>query len=184
MDEEENMRGKSKGGFVLRGVIAGTISAWVMDRATWLVQDRQPKHTLERERAAWKDGLDVPHVAISRLREAVGLSAKRDQPNTSGILLHYLFGIGPAILYAGLRERDLKYSSDHGLLYGLAIFVVWDEILSVATGIANKPQAYPWQAHFRGIIGHLALGVAAHIALTALETDFDVRPLKERHPGA
>lgn len=174
----------SKGGFILRGVIAGTISAWVMDRATWLVQDRQPRQTLESERAAWRDGLDVPHVAIYRLRQAAGLTAEHEQPSTMGILLHYLFGIGPAIIYAGLREKDLRFSADWGLLYGLAIFILWDEILSVGTGIASPPKAYPWQAHFRGLIGHLSLGVAAHVALTALETDFDLRPLKEAHRGA
>jgi uncharacterized membrane protein YagU involved in acid resistance len=173
-----------KAGFVLRGAIAGTISTWIMDRATWLVQDRQPKQTLDRERAAWQDGLDVPHVAIYRQRQAAGFSAEREQPSTMGILLHYLFGIGPAILYAGLREKDLKFSADRGLLYGLAIFVLWDEMLSVATGIASPPKAYPWQAHFRGLVGHLSLGVAAHVALTALETDFDLRPLKEAHRGA
>ncbi len=176
--------GATSGGFLLRGVIAGTISAWIMDRATWMVQDRQPGQTLERERAAWRDGLDVPHVAVYKLKKAVGIAATWDQPSTPGILLHYLFGIGPAVFYAALRERDLRFSADRGLLYGLAIFVLWDEMLSVATGIASPPQAYPWQAHFRGLVGHLSLGVATHIALTALETDFDVRPLKERHPGA
>lgn len=42
----------TSGGFLLRGVIAGTTSAWIMDRATRFVQDRQPKQALERERAA------------------------------------------------------------------------------------------------------------------------------------
>lgn len=174
----------TSGGSLVRGVIAGTIGAWVIDRATWLVQDRQPKQSLERERAAWQDGLDVPHVAGYRLRKTAGSNARREQPSTLGILLHYLFGVGPAIIYAGLRERDLRFSADRGLLYGLIIFLLWDETLSVATGLASPPNAYPWQAHFRGLVGHLSLGVATHVALTALETDFDVRPLKLRHPGA
>lgn len=126
----------------------------------------------------------MPHVAVYRLRKAAGSNARREQPSTLGILLHYLFGVGPAILYAGLRERDLRFSADRGLLYGLIIFLLWDETLSVATGIASPPDAYPWQAHFRGLVGHLSLGVATHVALTALETDFDIRPLKLRHPGA
>lgn len=176
--------GNAKGGFILRGVIAGTIGAWIMDRATWLVQDRQPQQSLERERAAWQDGLDVPHVAVFRLGKTSNLGMKRGQPSTMGILLHYLFGIGPAILYAGLREKNLKFSADQGLLYGFTIFVLWDEVLSVATGIASPPKAYPWQAHVRGLIGHLSLGIATHIALTALETDFDLRPLKKAHRGA
>lgn len=172
------------GGFVVRGVIAGTIGAWVMDRATWFIQDRQPVAALERERTAWQDGLDVPHVSVYRLRRLAGFHARHAQPSTLGILLHYLFGIGPAIAYAALRERDLKFAADRGLLYGLTIFLLWDETLAVATKIASPPQAYPWQAHFRGLVGHLSLGLATHAALTALETDFDARPLKLRHPGS
>jgi hypothetical protein len=79
---------------------------------------------------------------------------------------------------------DLKFSADRGLLYSLAIFILWDKTLSVGAGIASPPKAYPWQAHFRGLIGHLSLGVAAHVALTALETDFDLRPLKKAHCSA
>ena len=174
----------TSGGFLLRGLIAGTIGTWVMDRATWLMQDRQPGASLTRERAAWREGLDVPHVTEARLTRAAGRTARTRQPSTSGILLHYLFGIAPAIAYAGLRERDLRYGADRGLLYGLAIFGLWDETLSVALGIASPPGAYPWQAHARGLLGHLSLGVATHVALTTLETDFERRPLRQRHPGA
>lgn len=85
----------------------------------------------------------MPHVAVYRLWKAAGIVARREQPSTLGIRLHYLFGIGPAVLYNGLRERDLRFSADRGLLYGLIIFLLCDETLSVATGIASPPDAYP-----------------------------------------
>jgi hypothetical protein len=72
---------------------------------------------------------------------------------------------------------------DRGLLYGFSIFLLWDELGAVALGIARPPRAYPWQAHLRGLAGDLALGLATHVALSALETDFGRRPLK-RHRGA
>lgn len=172
------------GGVLLRGLVAGVIGAWVMDRATWLMQDRQPRDSLARERAAWPEGLDVPHVTAKRLRRTAGLPAPHEQPGAFGMLLHYLFSIAPATLYAGLRQRDLRFGKDRGLLYGFAIFALWDEALTAATRIAGPPRAYPWQAHLRGLVGHLSLGLATHVALTTLETDFDVRPLTQRHPGA
>lgn len=172
----------TRGGFVLRGVVAGAIGAWVMDRVTWAMQDRQPRDAIERERAAWREGLDVSHLLGYRLAKAVGAPVNRNQPSTLGMVTHYLLSIGPAVLYAALRERDLRFAADRGVLYGFAIFALWDEALSAATGIAGPPSAYPWQAHLRGLIGHLSLGAATHVALTALETDFGVRPLN-RHPG-
>jgi uncharacterized membrane protein YagU involved in acid resistance len=175
--------GATSGGFLLRGVVAGVIGAWVMDRVTWIMQDSQPRQTIERERAAWPDGLDVSHTLGYRLARLAGVPVQKDQPSTLGMVTHYLLGIAPAILYAALRQRDLRFSADRGLLSGFLIFALWDEVLAAATRIAGPPQAYPWQAHLRGLLGHLALGAATHFALTALETDFDVRPLTA-HPGA
>jgi uncharacterized membrane protein YagU involved in acid resistance len=173
----------TRGGFVLRGLVAGAIGAWVMGRATWAMQDCERRDAIGRERAAWPEELDVSHLLGYRIAKTLGAPVSRDQPSTFGMVTHYLLSIGPAVLYAAMRERDLHFASDRGLLYGFAIFAVWDEVLSAAAGIAGPPQAYPWQAHLRGLVGHLSLGVATHVALTALETDFGVRPLN-RHPGA
>lgn len=176
--------GALSGGSAFRGLVAGVIGAWVMDRVTWVVLDNQPPSATEQEKAARPEGLDVPHLMVYRAAKAFGLRAKRKQPSTAGILTHYMLGIWPALIYSALRERDLRFSADRGLLYGFTIFVLWDELITVAVGVAAPPRAYPWQAHLRGLIGHLSLGLATHVGLTALETDFDIRPLRQRHPGA
>ncbi len=173
----------ARAGFLLRGLVAGAIGAWVMDRTTWLLQDRQPPRAIRREREAWPEGLDVSHALGYKLAGAAGLPGSKNQPSTLGMTAHYLLSIGPAILYAGLRERDLRFAADRGLLYGFLIFVLWDELLSAAAGVAGKPTKYPRQAHLRGLVGHLALGLVTHIALSALETDFNRRPVSA-HPGA
>jgi hypothetical protein len=36
-------------------------------------------------------------------------------------------------------------------------------------GFAEPPQAYPWQAHARGFVGHLAFGLAADTVLDVLD---------------
>ena len=171
------------GGFVLRGLVAGAIGAWVMDRVTWAMQDRQRRQDIARERAAWPDQLDVSHALGWKMAGQARLPASKEQPSTLGMATHYMLGIAPALIYAGLRERDLRYAKDGGLLYGFLIFALWDETLSVATGIAGPPTRYPWQSHARGLLGHLALGVATHVALNAMERDFDRRPIVD-HPGA
>jgi uncharacterized membrane protein YagU involved in acid resistance len=171
------------GGFLLRGLVAGAIGAWVMDRTTWMLQDRQKRQAIQRERQAWPEGLDVSHALGHRLAAAAGLPAVTGQPSTLGMTTHYCLSIGPAILYSALRDGNLRFAADRGLLYGFLIFILWDEMLSAATGVAAPPTKYPWQAHMRGLVGHLALGLATHIALSALETDFDRRPI-DAHPGA
>ncbi|HEX2942220.1 MAG TPA: hypothetical protein VHO91_14320, partial [Rhodopila sp.] len=135
--------GATSGGFLLRGLVAGAIGGWIMDRVTWAMQDREPRQAIDQERAAWPDGLDVSHALAYRSARAVGLPAQRRQPSTAGMVTHYLLSIGPATLYAALREQDLRFSADRGLLYGATIFALWDEALSVATGVAGPPRAYP-----------------------------------------
>ena len=177
------MRSGTSGGFLLRGLVAGAIGAWVMDRTTWMLQDRQKRQAIRQEREAWPDRLDVSHALGYKLAATAGLPVAKDQPSTLGMTTHYLLSIGPAMLYAAVRERGLHFAADRGLLYGFLIFILWDEALSAAVGVAGPPAQYPWQAHLRGLVGHLALGVATHVALTALETDFNRRPIGT-HPGA
>ena len=57
-------------------------------------------------------------------------------------------------------------TAGQGLLLGLAVFVLNDELLAPAAGLASGPRSYPWQAHFRGLIGHLAFGVATEAAIS------------------
>ncbi|MCA1652498.1 MAG: DUF1440 domain-containing protein, partial [Acidobacteria bacterium] len=56
-----------------------------------------------------------------------------------------------------------------GLLFGLMFWLGFDEIMTVAAGVARPPQQYPWQAHARGLVGHLAYGVVADTTLDVLD---------------
>lgn len=173
----------SVAGAVLRGVVAGAIGAWVMDRVTWAMLDREPLGAIRAEKAARPEGWDVSHLLGKRLVELVGKPTVLKQPGAVGMITHYLLSIGPAIAYAAARGRNPDLAADRGMLYGLGIFLLWDELGSLAAGVARPPGKYPWEAHLRGLLGHLALGGATHVALNALETDFGLRPI-ETHRGA
>jgi len=44
-----------------------------------------------------------------------------------------------------------------------------DEIGNVALGLTPGPRAFPWQAHARGLAGHLVLGLAAEGVMQAAD---------------
>ncbi len=44
-----------------------------------------------------------------------------------------------------------------------------DETATPLTWIASAPDRYPWQAHARGLIAHVVLGIATDILLRATE---------------
>lgn len=61
------------------------------------------------------------------------------------------------------------YIVDTGSFFGLAFWFIVDEVLTVAAGLAERPQAYPWQAHARGLVGHVTYGMVADGALHAFD---------------
>jgi uncharacterized membrane protein YagU involved in acid resistance len=77
--------------------------------------------------------------------------------------------MAPAALYAASRKHLPGGVVIRGLAYGLAMFLIEDEVLNPALGVAAPPQKYPWQAHARGLVAHLALGLATEAVLAALD---------------
>lgn len=80
-----------------------------------------------------------------------------------------MVGLTAGVLYALARRRIARAHSGQGLVFGLAFWLLFDEIMTVAAGLARPPQEYPCQAHARGLAGHVAYGIAADTTLDALD---------------
>jgi uncharacterized membrane protein YagU involved in acid resistance len=154
---------------LLKGAIAGVVGVWAMDRIGWFMYNREDPAALRQEIRARPDDLDVAHVAANRMAEAAGMSLSPRQPHPAGLAVHYGLGILPGMLYAPLRKSTRGVAAGQGLLYGTALFVVNDELMAPALGLASGPGAYPWQAHARGLVAHLVLGIVTHKTLDLLD---------------
>jgi hypothetical protein len=161
---------------LLKGAAAGAVAVWAMDRVGWLLWDREDPAALARERAARVEGMDPAHVAANRVADAVGRPLHPRQPHPAGVAVHYAIGMGPAMAYAALRRRWPALRAGRGLAYGLGLFLAVDEGVVPALGLASGPAAYPWQAHARGLVTHLVLGVATDAALDAFDRALDGDP--------
>ena len=87
---------------------------------------------------------------------------------SAGKAVHYGLGIAPGAIYGAYRDSIPGPSAVRGLGYGLALFLFQDEFVNSAVGTAAKPGEYPWQAHARGLVAHLALGLATEMALNGM----------------
>ncbi len=150
------------------GAVAGTAAVWAMDQVGWWLYRHENPAALRRELAARPDGLDSAHLSARKLGRLIGRDPGRRQPNRAGLAVHYALGTLPGALYALVRRRYPLVRRDAGLSYGLTLFVVNDEIAAPLLGLARGPQHYPWQAHARGLVAHLVLGVVTDrlIAMT------------------
>lgn len=141
------------------GAVAGTVAVWAMDRVGWWMYRHEDRGALRRELRARPQGLDTAHLSARKLGRMVGRDPGRRQPNAAGLTVHYALGALPGAAYALAWQRYPAVRRGAGLPYGLALFALNDEIAAPVFGLARGPRHYPWQAHLRGLVAHVVLGV-------------------------
>lgn len=154
---------------VIKGAVAGAASVWVMDRITWYMYRNEDPMAYKQEKKAQIDGKYVAFVAADKIANAAGVRMTDRQEYFAGNTVHYLLGMMPGALYGVLRHRVKGLEKGRGLLYGLGLFIVMDELIAPLAGLSSGPTAYPWQAHVRGLAGHLAVGATTDTAVRALD---------------
>lgn len=153
---------------LVKGAVAGAIGVWVMDQLTWYMYKNEDPLAYKKEKVAQVEGKYAAHVAASKLAGSLNVALDDRQEYVAGKTVHYLMGIVPGALYAAYRHQMKGVGAWKGLLYGFGLFVLVDEMLNPVLGLTSGPRAYPWQAHARGLAGHLALGATTDASLKLL----------------
>lgn len=154
------------------GALAGAAATWIMGKTTSYLYEKEDTQALRREDQARGDKTayevaaeKAAHFAYSQLSE--------DERKKLGSAIHWSVGIGSGALYALLRRRLAGGGPGRelatGALFGAAVWLLLDEVGNVALGLTPGPRAFPWQAHARGLAGHLVLGLATEGVLQAAD---------------
>jgi len=136
---------------IVLGAAAGAAATWAMDAVTTLLYEREPEQVKKRENKA--RGSKTPSEKI-----AEKLSDSKAQRKRIGSAIHWSIGVSSGAFYGLLRNRSRYVGLGSGLAYGLAMYLALDEGLLTVTKLSPPPGAFPWQAHARGLAGHLVLG--------------------------
>lgn len=153
---------------VARGLVAGAVATWAMEKVTafvWKHEDEEARNRYEEVTGGRYPPMRMAERADDLLR--IGLSKEKRPHLAHG--LHWAYGLGAGSAYSVLRDRVPGATAGRGLLFGALFSLVGDELLTSVTGLAEPPCAYPWQAHARGLVGHLAFGVVADATLHILD---------------
>lgn len=153
---------------VVKGALAGAVATWVMGKATSYLYEQESEATRQSEDDA-RDGKTAYGVAAEKAAEMAGRELSEEQRAQYGSAIHWALGAGAGAVYGVARRRVRGADLGGGLLFGAAFWAVIDEGANVALGLTPGPAAFPWQAHARGLAGHLVFGVAAHVAMQALD---------------
>ncbi len=167
--KENDMTIDSSTGSIMKGALAGAAGVWVMDRVTWFLYRKEGQAERDQEDEARVFDLDVAHALVRRVAKLTGSDHGQEQPNAAGLVVHYGLGVAPGALYAKLRRSQPWLGAGAGFLYGLALWAINDEVMTRVLGIAGPADEYPWQAHARGVAGHVALGMGTDVVLNVLD---------------
>jgi hypothetical protein len=161
----------------LAGAAAGVAAVWVMDRIDWFNFRRglDNSRTRQQTKQARPDGMDPAQVLAAGTADQAGLALTRRQLDTAGLIVHYGLGMVPAALYGALRGRVAYLDAGRGSLFGLGLFLIKDEGMNAALGLSGRPQDYPWTAHARGLVAHLAYGLVTDALCRAVSEPSGIR---------
>jgi uncharacterized membrane protein YagU involved in acid resistance len=154
---------------LLIGAVAGVAAVWVMDRVDNFNFRHEDAAARQRTRTVRPDGQPPAQVMVEQAARHAGRPLSRERVDRIGQGAHYLIGATPAMLYAALAPRYPQITRGRGVLFGLGLFVVQDELINPLMGWSAKPTAYPWQAHARGLVAHVVFGLAADAVVRALQ---------------
>lgn len=153
----------------VKGLAAGAVGVTAMDYlVTWPMYKLEDEEAYRREKELQPDGKWAAHAAVKKTANLLGTQPSEDKIFYAGKVHHYLIGMAPAAIYAYFYNKSSVLKKTKGFLLGFGLFVIMDELVVPALGLSGPAKKYPWQAHLRGLLGHLMYGVATHYALEAI----------------
>lgn len=150
------------------GALAGAAATWVMGKTTTYLYEHEDRAAREAEDEA-RGGQTAYGVAAEKLGRALGQELTDEKRKSVGTALHWGLGMGAGALYGALRPRVPRIDAGQGTAFGTAFFLAVDEGANTALRLTPGPGAFPWQAHARGLTGHLVFGVVADTVLDAAD---------------
>jgi hypothetical protein len=150
---------------VLEGALAGAAGSFVMGQVSGWLWAREGEAAKLREKIASSE--PAPARAGRLVLERLGIEVRQAWRPKLGEAVHYatgaLFGGAYGLLRTGLRHLPRT----GGLLFGAAIWLFNDELLTTLLGLSPPPRRYPLVTHARGLAAHLVYGASVDAGLRA-----------------
>lgn len=158
----------SIGGDLIKGAIAGAVATWVMGKVTDTLYQREGRWARHREDDA-RSGKTSYGVLAEKAAGAMGTTLDEQTRERYGAAAHWALGVGAGAIYAVLRRRFHVLGRVAGVGFGTMFWAAVDEGVVPALGLTPGPRAFPWQAHARGLAGHLTFGTVTDGTLRLLD---------------
>ncbi len=166
---------KSDAGDVVKGAVAGLVgglvASFVMSEFQALLsaiseEEKKPKNKKENEPANVKTAEAISeNVFDHRL--------KKSEKEPAGEAVHYAMGAGSGLIYGIASEIAPMTTVGLGLPFGAAVWLVADDVIVPALGLAKPATEYPLSTHAYALVSHLVYGLTTDLVRRAVRDLFD-----------
>ena len=157
---------------LLFGAAAGALGTLAMSPVMSAIGKLQSPTDRRREDEAGYEE-NAPTKAAQAVSRPLGV--RLENPEAAGTVVHYAYGTAWGIGYALITRRFGSIPLLSGIVLGVALWAIGDEILVPALRLAPKATAYPATTHVKALGGHVAYGAGLDTAFRLLGTA--ARPL-------
>ena len=156
---------------MLAGALAGCAASWVMNqfmamRPSSNAPAPAPRGQGQESGQSQASNLDedaTVKTATAISQRVLHRELTPAEKQLAGPLVHYAYGTTIGALYGGLAELMPVTAAGLGMPFGMAIWMLGDEIAVPALGLAKPPTEYGPEVHADALSAHLMYGATTDL---------------------
>ena len=163
---------------VVAGLLGGFAASWAMNEFQSFLSSLADKASEVKSKAsAEQSGMTSSAAKSAESKEhesgddatmkvadklwtaATGSRLTKEEKDTAGPIVHYVFGSAMGAAYGAVVEHAPWANVGAGIPLGALLFIGADEVAVPALGLSESPAKYPLSSHMSALAAHTVYGV-------------------------
>lgn len=168
---------KADAGDVVKGAVAGLIGGLVASFVMSEFQTLLSALSEEEKKSKKKDSKEDEPANVKAAEEiskaVFNHRLKKSEKEPAGEAMHYAMGATSGLIYGVAAEIAPMTTVGLGLPFGAAVWLVADDVVVPALGLAKPATQYPLSTHAYAISSHLVYGLTTDLVRQAVRDLLD-----------
>lgn len=149
------------------GLIGGLVASYVMSRYQSLVTKISESEKEQKSEEKKEEPATVK--AAKEISEGVfGHKLTKKEKEPAGEAVHYAMGATSGLIYGAAAEALPMATVGAGLPFGAAVWLIADDVVVPALGLAKPATEYPLSTHAYALSSHLVYGFTTDLVRRAV----------------
>lgn len=150
---------------MLGGVVAGAVAGVVLKRVDEFIRTKQDDVKAPSSSASRRELFEPERKAVNQIDDALSLGLTSGQKQWAARGMKYVLMALFSTVSRSLRSRTTGGRGPllGGAVFGVASYMLVDQLLEPLLGIAPSPMEQDSEDHLRGVLAHAASGMADNV---------------------